>query len=427
MPMGNDLHHESMSLDEAHEWCAKHDECMGFTYQSPDQTPLGKVHVWFKSTDKVAPGAGWHSRIKVGGAASSRSDTPAGGKLSLASVFSPSPKLPMPGSGKPPVAAGLALLTRKPLHFEWWLHYHIRLGICHFFIHIEDTPELLPFLQAEPYRSLVTVTQKGDSGPFKDNYWTLQDRQRAHVNHSLARCRDFGIEWLFHVDDDELIWLDRPFREIVASAPRGSTNLTFSNLEAIPTSVEPGNYFQQIRTFTKKRMLAYVNGKPAGRTLSSVKLDGPHRFSGPSYAVPVHEGVILHYESCDFNQWVAKFRNQVDCGAERKQAIPFPYYRDSITLFQERSNPAQDMQSWLDFYTKRKINHYNTPEIQAAVRTIDVSSTREMIDLPPGMPEQLVLLRAGMSSTLLQAGPAPAPAQDSPKAAPSSTTSAPQQ
>jgi hypothetical protein len=211
----------------------------------------------------------------VGGA--TRVERPAS-KLSLTSVFSGAPKAPAPGSTKP-VAAGLALLTRKPLHFEWWLHYHITLGISHFFIHIEDTPELVPFLQTEPYRSLVTISEKADGGAFKDNYWTLQDRQRAHVNSSLAKCRERGIDYLFHVDDDELIWLDKPFRDIVASAPKGTTNLMFPNLEAIPTALDPGNYFEHIHSFTKKRMLAYVNGKPAGRTLSTVKLDGPHRFS----------------------------------------------------------------------------------------------------------------------------------------------------
>lgn len=331
MPKGNDLYHATMTLEDAQAWCLAHDKCSGFTYQSTDPTPGGKVYVWFKSVDKVAPGAGWHSCVKgeragwterphkpntfarkhcgqmlrpdalfvcvitlfrcpcvarfccaVGGP-TSRADKAASSMLSLASVFSGGPKVPAAGSTKA-VSAGLALLTRKPMHFEWWLHYHMALGVSHFFIHVEDTPELLHLLQREPYRSRVTVSEKGDNSSFKDNYWTLQDRQRFHVNQSLARCREMGIEWLFHVDDDELIWLDKPFREIVAAAPRGVTNITFTNLEAIPTTIEPVNYFEHIHSFTKKRMLAYVNGKPVGRTLSSVKLDGPHRFSARACA-----------------------------------------------------------------------------------------------------------------------------------------------
>mmetsp|Transcript_15654 Transcript_15654/g.39845 ORF Transcript_15654/g.39845 Transcript_15654/m.39845 type:complete len:432 (-) Transcript_15654:76-1371(-) len=393
MPRGNDLHHATMHLEEAQAWSLKHDECAGFTYQSADPSPSGKVYVWFKAADKVAPGAGWHSCVKAGGA---RAGKPAASKLSLASVFSGGPKAP---SSVKPMGSAISLLTRKPLHFEWWLNYHMSLGISHFFVHIEDTPELLPLLQSEPYRSRVTISQKGADSHFRDNYWTLQDRQRHHVNQSLGKCRELGIDWLFHVDDDELIWLDKPLREIVAGAPRGATNITFSNLEAIPTTIEPVNFFEHIRWFTKKRMLAYVNGKPVGRTLASVKLDGPHRFSGTSYAVPLTEGVILHYESCDFEQWCAKFRNQVDCTPERKASIPFPYYRDSISLFQQHPDPVKDRGRWVDFYAKRKINHYNTSEIKAGARHIPSSSTRtRMIELMPGAQDVTPALPRGGSN-----------------------------
>lgn len=108
------------------------------------------------------------------------------------------------------------------------------------------------------------------------------------------------------------------------------------------------------------------------------------RAGGPSYAVPATDGAILHYESCDFNQWCAKFRNQVDCTPERKQSIPFPYYRDSISLFQEYNDPQKHMQQWLDFYRRRKIEHYNTAEIRAAARHITKMERPRMIDAPAG-------------------------------------------
>jgi len=381
IPKGCDVHRAHMTLAEAHAWCLEHDECRGFTYQLPPDAGA-RVHVWFKSTDKVAPGQGWMSVVKE--------DAPAKGGLEkagapkrtgLAGLFGS----PTAGATDGPRAcAGLALLTRKPLHFSWWMDYHIALGISHFFIHVEDTPELLPLLQSAPYRDLVTISVKGDASHFKDNYWTLQDRQRAHVNAALALCRAKGIDWLFHVDDDELIWLDRPFAQIVAGVPKGVTNLTFSNLEAIPTTMEPVNYFEHIEGFTKKRMLAYVNGKPAGRTVVGTKLDGPHRFSGPSHAVPVEHGVVLHYESCDFNQWCGKFLNQVDCTPERKASIPFPYYRDSITLFQQHPNREADLPRWQEFYQRRKIDHYKSPDVKAATRHIRVEKRVRMIDPLPG-------------------------------------------
>mmetsp|Transcript_3559 Transcript_3559/g.10221 ORF Transcript_3559/g.10221 Transcript_3559/m.10221 type:complete len:442 (+) Transcript_3559:140-1465(+) len=395
MPKGNDLHHGLMTLAEAREWCLAHDECRGFTYQSTDPAPADKIYVWFKSTEKIAPGAGWHSCVKDGDGDGRRRGS---SKMSLAGMFSGQPKPPAAGTTRPATAA-LALLTRKPLYFDWWLDYHITLGISHFFIHVEDTPELLTFLDSEPYKSLVTVTRKGEGeGHFRDNYWTLQDRQRAHVNASLARCREMGIDWLFHVDDDEVIWLEKPFREIVAQAPKATTNITFTNLEAIPTTTDPVNYFEHIRTFTKKRMLAYVNGKPAGRAVAGTKLDGPHRFSGPSYAVPMTDAVVLHYESCDFNQWCGKFRNQVDCTPERKASIPFPYYRDSISLFQEFGDPDKHRDKWLEFYRRRKIQHYSTMEIKAAAKHIPKLERPRLIDPLPGAGEAAAAVAAAAAA-----------------------------
>jgi hypothetical protein len=119
------------------------------------------------------------------------------------------------------------------------------------------------------------------------------------------------------------------------------------------------------------------------------------------------EGVILHYESCDFNQWCAKFLNQVDCTPERKQSIPFPYYRDSISLFQQYRDPRQDRGKWVEFYTKRKIGHYNTAEIKAAARSIAKVERPRMIDLMPDAAEALVAQPSSPAAPVVPAaGPA---------------------
>lgn len=114
--------------------------------------------------------------------------------------------------------------------------------------------------------------------------------------------------------------------------------------------------------------------------------------------------MILHYESCDFSQWCAKFRNQVDCTPERKAAIPFPYYRDSITLFQEHPDPVKDMAKWVDFYTRRKINHYNTAEIKAAARYIAAVERPRMIDLTPAAAAAAASSGGGGASSAVPSG-----------------------
>ena len=130
-------------------------------------------------------------------------------------------------------------MTRKPHRFEWWLHYHLSLGICHFFIHgaprtdapksappapidaidpslhlpafpcppapcghsaVEDTPELLPLLASPEFAPFVTVTHVSEHNPQQNsqngNYYTLMERQEAQVLRSLDECPRHGIDWL---------------------------------------------------------------------------------------------------------------------------------------------------------------------------------------------------------------------------------------
>jgi len=178
----------------------------------------------------------------------------------------------------------ITLMTRKPHRFDWWLRYHKSLGVCHFFIHVEDTPELLELLDSDEFRGFVTVTSGEDASP--DNYYTLQQRQEAQVRRSLKLCRVQRIPWLLHIDDDEILHLDVPFSAITHHAPEGVSSLVFINLEAVPHRLGSHCAFEDITTFTLHKMLAYRNGKAAGRT-SLARWQGPHRFSGESHIVSV--------------------------------------------------------------------------------------------------------------------------------------------
>ena len=124
-------------------------------------------------------------------------------------------------AGQPRPYAGLrvaiTLMTRKPHRFEWWLRYHLSLGICHVFVHVEDTPELLPLLASAEFAPFVTVTHVSEhnelNNPKNGNYYTLMERQEAQVLRSLDECPRHGIDWLFHIDDDELLHLEVPSPE----------------------------------------------------------------------------------------------------------------------------------------------------------------------------------------------------------------------
>jgi len=274
----------------------------------------------------------------------------------------------------------ITLMTRKPHRFDWWLRYHRSLGIYHVFVHVEDTPELVDgLLASEEFRDFVTVTSGSDNSidaynPHSpDNYYTLMQRQERQVKHSVAQCKQRGIDWLFHVDDDELLYFDEPFSKIVDSLAPGVGCVVLVNIEAVPKSLHSDCVFEDIQVFTQHRMLAYRNGKSAGRT-ADTNWHGPHRFTGSYHVVPVKRACVLHFESCTYEQWRNKFMKHRDMGEQKKLEIPFPFYRDSISLFQNKPEGGGDEREWKAFYKQRKIDHFG--ELKESERTRLALTTR---------------------------------------------------
>ena len=263
-----------------------------------------------------------------------------------------------------PLRGGIALMTRKPHRFDWWLRYHRSLGICRAFVHVEDTPELVKLLATPEFADFVSVTTASDLSEdalrpdSQDNYYTLMARQERQVRRAVSECRALGIDWLFHVDDDELLHFEEPFSSIVkdlAPSPVGCVVLT--NIEAVPTALECECVFENITSFTSQKMLAYRNGKSAGRCATS-NWHGPHRFTGSYVVVPTSRACLLHFESCLYEGWRNKFLKHRDIDEKKKEAIPFPFYRDSISLFQKDGDGGRDEARWKAFYQRRKIDHF---------------------------------------------------------------------
>ena len=266
------------------------------------------------------------------------------------------------------IRVGIALMTREPHCFDWWLRYHRSLGIEHVYVHVEGSPALLSLLQSDEFATFVTVVAANqgnqEGGRLREsNYFGLMERQERHVVRSTQLAKERGLDWLFHIDDDELLHFAVPMRTLVASAPLGTTCLALINAEAIPNAEVGACVFEEIDTFTLHRMVAYRNGKAAGAVQAGARFSGPHRFTGPCYVPPVTEACVLHFESCTYEAWRDKFLRHVQhCDASRKNDIPFVFYRDSITCLQDcpRERREEDEYQWRAFYRERKIAHYSS-------------------------------------------------------------------
>lgn len=239
-------------------------------------------------------------------------------------------------------------MVRKPFNFDTWIDYHLSLGIDYIFLRVEDTPELSVVL--ENYKDKVIV-EYDDSVDKKDNYWNQMSRQTTFVNKTIEKCISMSIDWIAHIDSDELIWSDS--LDVVNSISEEVDYVIVKNYEAVYQNDNLNNPFLESNRFTRP-LLAYGNGKSFGRISKSLKCNGPHKFFGKSYNLD-KSILILHFESPTFEIWYKKFSEEKsDISDEMLSNIPFEFYKNSIELIREGN-----IEKCREFYNKMKVDPYN--------------------------------------------------------------------
>lgn len=251
--------------------------------------------------------------------------------------------------------AAIVLLSRQPPDLKTWLTYHLDYaGVDHIFMQLEDTPEFSAIYKALSPEKQARVTswdgsQKAgkDGRPF-DDYKTLQDRQLVVMTHARMEAAKMGIDWLFHTDDDELLYVPthRPIGEVLANLPEAYEQAFIPNVEAVYDSADVKSCFTEAREVNVNpfTFVSYANGKSAVRVAlaEDVVPAGPHfwHHANGMDLTSVHLDkepfgaaiMVLHYESCPFKRWENKFWELSNTSEERIAAIPFKFYRESIRI-----------------------------------------------------------------------------------------------
>jgi len=234
-------------------------------------------------------------------------------------------------SGNKSSNIAFASLMKNPTDLPLWLKYHRNLGIKRFFIRLEDS------LSWEDYLKDMddVVLEIGNSDTEGNNYSSLIDRQIKFVNETLEKAKSMkDIEWLIHIDADELLHGDIG---VIESLPENIKTIKMENAEAIFEESKRGSCFSStnfIKCNEVSQCKSYINGKAGGRIHDPrVICLGPHDFGYKDATEDVNKKIpfdklhILHFEGCTFGGWVEKFYH---LSKNNKTDLPFAYYKESI-------------------------------------------------------------------------------------------------
>ena len=254
---------------------------------------------------------------------------------------------------RPTVAITTMLKNPGPL-LESYLTYHLSTGFDHIFLFFDD-PRDPAIPEAQSYRN-VTVIRNDESLRRKwekTNQYNADKSVRDYVDSeviarqvlnmevALEMAVERGIDWLLHIDVDELFYspsqsVSEHFQSL---ADHGISRAIYLNHEAIPESVDVRDPFRETtlfkrhpktlngRTITEEQQrlinecpqlperfyFFYRNGKPAVRAREGALPQGPHGFT-----LPEDRGWRARLHGKVFRSKAAKLAERVAPGFTRR-------------------------------------------------------------------------------------------------------------
>ena len=242
--------------------------------------------------------------------------------------------------------AGIVSMMRNPGPvLDTFVRYHRNLGFSDFVILFDD-PNDPDIARAEKLSGVIPipVDHLVRRAWVKQRYYeqckdhienTVGARQLLNIEYGVNIAIKQGIDWLLHIDIDELFFVKnrdlKSHLELLSKS--GKEAAIYYNYEAVPSEFEIDDYFEQVQDFKKPIKLLqhqkisrkgiwpegrryfnfYVNGKSMVRVSPGTYPLGAHRWAheqGPLNQAFFFNPCILHFAVCGYERFEQKYRHR---------------------------------------------------------------------------------------------------------------------
>lgn len=228
------------------------------------------------------------------------------------------------------IKTGIISTIGKPYYLETWLNYHFNKILIDKIIifydkkNFPESKELFNNIKSK-YPNLIILDSNNNSN--------LIQKQKLNVNQGINEAKKHNIDFIFHIDDDELLYIkNNNLQNILKEYKDKKEALHFENLEVFKTfnTIKKYNFFENEHYFKKRGCglyKSYYNGK-AGGFVENVKWNGPHSLKTKDNTSTSEDRIkVLHYPFLIFEQWVNKY-NIID----KVNKLNFPFHNKSAEL-----------------------------------------------------------------------------------------------
>ncbi|XP_030493595.1 glycosyltransferase-like KOBITO 1 [Cannabis sativa] len=245
-----------------------------------------------------------------------------------------------------------------------WMFYHKVLGVTTFFLFVEGkaaTPEVSKVLKSIPGVKVIYRTKELEEKQAKSRIWNetwlssffykpcnyeLFVKQSLNMEMAIVMARDAGMDWILHLDTDELIHpagaREYSLRQLLLDVPKNVDMVIFPNYESSVERDDIKEPFTEVSMFKRNYdhlpkdtyfgmykestrgnpnyFLTYGNGKSVARVQDHLRPNGAHRWHNymkTPNEIKLEEAAVLHYTYAKFSDLTSR-RDRCGCKPTRE-------------------------------------------------------------------------------------------------------------
>ncbi|XP_010241373.1 PREDICTED: glycosyltransferase-like At2g41451 [Nelumbo nucifera] len=240
-----------------------------------------------------------------------------------------------------------------------WIFYHKVIGVSTFFLFVEGkaaSPNVSAVLESISGVKVIYRTRELEEQQAKSRIWNetwlssffykpcnyeLFVKQSLNMEMGIVMARDAGMDWVIHLDTDELIHpassREYSLRQLLLDVPGNVDMVIFPNYESSVEREDIKEPFSEVSLFKKNYdhlpkdtyfgmykeatrgnpnyFLTYGNGKSAARVQNHLRPNGAHRWHNymkTPNEIKLDEAAVLHYTYTKFSDLTSR-RDRCGC------------------------------------------------------------------------------------------------------------------
>jgi Glycosyl transferase family 2 len=251
---------------------------------------------------------------------------------------------------------------------QMFVNYHLNCGVDRMFLFFDDPgDECFERLRSDKRLTCIRCDASHWTAAQLSGNTAIEVRQLHNASLALEWARQEGIDWIIHLDSDELVFVpEQDLKLHLQAVDEHDDAITFPTLEALPQLCYERHFFEEIHWF--KRVRSYVPhaidiarlmgchrvlkygyfrghtaGKTATRVQSSVAMLGTHlpiACDGKELRITTSSNAFtLHYDCCTFTHWKLKWKRRHDgtSMASRMRESRRRQFSDFVAAYQSGS------------------------------------------------------------------------------------------